>query len=70
MKLQTDEFEFNELIRTSTLLHFVTNLAPQNRVSANRSIIPITSPEATVTYHLFCKDSKKSLLPPCTTSLL
>lgn len=69
--IQTDEFEFNELVRTSTLLHFVTNLAlPQNRVQADRISIPITSPEATVTYHLICKDSKKSLLPPCTTSLL
>lgn len=51
--IQTDEFEFNELVRTSTLLHFVTNLASvQNNTSADRVKIPISSDEAKVTYHL------------------
>lgn len=61
--IQTDEFEFMELVKNSTLFHFITDLAnPQNLVTPNRVSIPIVSEEANVTYHLVCKSSKKDLL--------
>ena len=60
--IQTDEFEFRELVRTSTLLHFATNLtSPQNETTRDRIKIPITSAEANVTYHLICLPEKKYL---------
>lgn len=51
--VQTDEFEFQELVRSSTLFCFTTNLAELNReVLKERKIIPITDAKANVTYHL------------------
>lgn len=53
--IQKNEFEMQELVRTSTLLCFTTNLA---RYSGNalrrRKIIPIINEQADVTYHLIC----------------
>lgn len=61
--IQTDTFEFDELVRTSTLLHFSTDLAnPEMQVSSDRTIIPVTDPEADVTYHLICRAEKRALL--------
>ena len=61
--IQTDEFEFNELVRTSTLFHFITDYASvPNEIDENRVKIPIISPEATVTFHLICKKSKRNLI--------
>ncbi len=61
--IQTDEFEFQELVRTSTLLSFMTDLAnPQNLVPPGRTVIPITDPEADVTYHLIGRPEKRRWL--------
>ena len=47
---------FVELIKTSTLLCFTTNLADmKSDVLKGRKIIPLTDPEADVTYHLIYK---------------
>ena len=61
--IQTDEFEFNELIRTSTLFHFITDYTSiQNELDKSRVKIPIVSPEANVTFHLIYKKAKANLL--------
>lgn len=61
--IQTDEFEFNELVRTSTLFHFVTDYTSiQNELDKSRVKIPIVSPEANVTFHLIYKKAKANLL--------
>lgn len=58
--IQSDEFEFEELVRSSTLLCFITNLATDTEdVLRNRKIIPITDTEANVTYHLICRRGKE-----------
>ena len=53
--VQTDQFEFEELVRESSLPCFTTNLAkdPQNLL-AGRVKIPVTDSEANVTYYLAC----------------
>ncbi len=54
--IQTKEFEFQELIKTSTLLCFVTDLADlKSDILKGRKIIPLTDSEADVTYHLIYK---------------
>ena len=61
--IQTDEFEFQELVRTSSLFCFSTDLAnPQNRIPPDRVALPITDPEANVTYHLICHPQKRGLV--------
>lgn len=61
--IQTDEFEFQELVRTSSLLCFTTDLAdPQNLVPPGRTALPIIDPDADVTYHLICCPPKKELI--------
>ena len=61
--IQTDEFEFQELVRTSSLLCFSTDLAnPQNVIPPGRTALPITDPEANVEYHLICCPQKKVLI--------
>lgn len=61
--IQTNEFEFEELVRTSTLLCFSTNIAtPLNLAAKNRKKIPLTDPEANVTYHLISSKEHKDLL--------
>ena len=61
--IQTDEFEFQELVRTSSLFCFITDLAnPKNLVPPDRVVLPITDPEADVKYHLICRPQKKTLL--------
>lgn len=61
--IQTDEFEFQELVRTSSLLCFSTDLAnPQNLIPPDRVALPITDPEANVTYHLICHPQKRGLI--------
>lgn len=63
--VQTDVFEFTELVRHSTLLSFVTNLAPaENRVLADHRIIPLSDPAADVTYHLICRPEHRALIAP------
>lgn len=60
--IQTDEFEMEELIRTSTLFCFSTNLAhnPENLLQ-DRKTIPLTDKEADVTYHLICQEKKRGM---------
>ncbi len=51
--VQTDEFEFEELVKESALPCFTTNLVnDMDVIFQKRTIIPITDPEANVTYHL------------------
>lgn len=53
--VQTDQFEFEELIRESSLPCFTTNLAKDSQnLLADRVKIPVTDPEANVTYYLAC----------------
>lgn len=61
--VQTDEFAFEELIRASTLFCFTTNFATDvNNLLEGRKIIPLTDPEADVTYHLICRKEKEELV--------
>lgn len=54
--VQSDDFEFFELIKNSSLPFFVTNLVDTSEyIRGDRVIIPITDPEANVTYHLISK---------------
>lgn len=61
--VQKDEFAFRELICTSTLLCFTTDLANLTNFTLDgRTIVPITDPEANVRYHLICRPAQKTLL--------
>lgn len=54
--VQTDDFEFGELIRTSSLPSFVTDVTMErNSVPDNRITIPITDPCAQVKFYLYRK---------------
>ncbi|MBD5528942.1 MAG: LysR family transcriptional regulator [Lachnospiraceae bacterium] len=53
--VQTNQFEFEELVRESSLPCFTTNLAEDgNDLLEGRIKIPVTDPEANVTYYLVC----------------
>lgn len=53
--VQTNQFEFEELVRESSLPCFTTNLAKNSQnLLADRVKIPVTDPEANVTYYLAC----------------
>lgn len=58
---QSDRFSFEELVRSSSLPSFTTDLAKKYLETENIRIeIPISDPEASVTYYLVClKESKK-----------
>ena len=61
--IQTDEFEFNELVRSSTLLCFATDIAtPKNQLPPGRVLLPVLDPEADVTYHLISQPKKRDLI--------
>lgn len=61
--IQTDEFEFQELVRTSTLLCFITDaVSHPDRYYAGRRCIPVTDPEANVQYHIICSAKNKALI--------
>lgn len=54
--VQTDTFAFEELIRTSSLPFFITNLSANYKSVLNgRLPVPISDPEANVTYYLLSK---------------
>ena len=64
--MQTDEFAFKELVRESTLPCFTTDLARDyfSEEMNGRTIIPITDPEANVTYYvLYHTDNQFSITP-------
>lgn len=53
--VQTDQFEMEELIKESSLPCFTTNLVEDSHgLLADRIKIPVTDPEANVTYYLVC----------------
>lgn len=63
--VQTDAFEFAELVRHSTLLSFSTNLATiENLSPADHVTIPLTDPSCDVTYHLVCPPKHRALIEP------
>ena len=56
--VQKDRFEFEELVKSSTLPCFATNLASyDNDVHKGRNIIRITDPEASVEYRIIFKNN-------------
>ncbi|MCD8018998.1 MAG: LysR family transcriptional regulator substrate-binding protein [Clostridiales bacterium] len=58
--VQTDEFEFRELARASTLPYFVTNLASDADFVKGRTVIPVSDAEANVTFHMiFRKENQE-----------
>lgn len=58
---QSDRFSFNELVRSSSLPSFTTDLTKKYLEAENiRVEIPISDPEASVTYYLVClKETRK-----------
>lgn len=58
---QSDRFSFNELVRSSTLPSFTTDLANKYLETENLRVeVPVSDPDASVTYYLIClKDSFK-----------
>lgn len=59
--VQTNEFELEELIRESSLPCFTTNLSEHHKsLLADRIKIPVTNPEANVTYSLVCHSEDKA----------
>lgn len=58
---QSDRFSFNELIRASSLPSFTTDLVKKYLETEDLRVeVPVSDPEATVTYYLIClKDSLK-----------
>ncbi len=57
--IQTDESEFLELVRSSTLFCFTTNFGTYpDGFLENRKIIPVTDKAANVTYYLVWKKEK------------
>lgn len=60
--VQTDEFEFNELVRSSSLPTFVTDAALEHATSIipfNRIAIPITDVQANVSFYIAVKNTEK-----------
>lgn len=58
--VQNDEFALRELIKESSLPCFTTNLVHDtDGILSDRKIIPITDPEANVTYRLIFRRKKK-----------
>ncbi len=57
---QSDRFSFNELVRSSTLPSFTTDLAKKYFGTEDiRVEVPISDPEASVTYYLICLKSAR-----------
>ena len=58
---QSDRFSFNELVRSSSLPSFTTDLAKKYLETEDLRVeVPVSDPEARVTYYLIClKDSLK-----------
>ena len=58
---QSDRFSFNELVRASSLPSFTTDLAKKYlKTEDSRIEVPVSDPEASVTYYLIClRESQK-----------
>ena len=53
---QSDRFSFDELVRSSSLPSFTTDLAKKYLATEDVRIeVPVSDPEATVTYYLVCR---------------
>ena len=51
--VQSSRFEFDELANNSTLPRFATNLSKdREKLQGKRMLIPLSDPEALITYHL------------------
>ena len=63
--IQTDDFAFQELIRESALPCFSTDLAQGDpQLLAGRVTIPLSDPEAHVTYFLACRRENLTYMRP------
>ena len=63
--VQNDEFEFNELVCSSSLPCFTTDLAGDpDGILSGRVLIPLTDPEVDVTYYLACRRENTDYLTP------
>lgn len=61
--VQSNQFDFDELVQTSTLPRFVTNLSQDlDNIKTDRVIIPISDNEATVTFYLVVLDEKVNFI--------
>lgn len=59
---QSDRFSFSELVRSSTLPSFTTDLAKkylETEAESNRIEVPVSDPEASATYYLVCLKTLK-----------
>lgn len=58
---QSNRYNFNELLQASSLPSFTTNIVQKyfGPSPGNRVTVPISDPEATVTYYLVCKAERK-----------
>ncbi|MBP3730253.1 MAG: LysR family transcriptional regulator [Mailhella sp.] len=62
--VQSNRFEFSELVKKSELASFVTNLSMQKYgVPPGRCIVPVLDEEAAVTFYYICKEGDSFLLP-------
>ena len=53
---QSDSFSFNELVRASSPPSFTTDLAKKYlKTEFTRIEVPVSDPEASVTYYLVCR---------------
>ena len=60
--VQNNQFEFDELVRTSSLPRVITNCSADFRsIKKDRIAIPISNPEATVTFYLHHVDRETAL---------
>ena len=58
--IQNDRFAFNELVESSTLPSFITDLSEKYlETVSGRVTVPISDDEASVTYYLVCRNDKK-----------
>ena len=58
--IQYDRFSFNELVQSSTLPSFITDLSEKYiETASSRVTVPISDEEAFVTYYLVCRNDTK-----------
>ena len=58
--LQSDLYTFNELVQASSLPSFTTDLAKKYiEAKTGRVEIPVSDPEATVTYYVVCRKENR-----------
>lgn len=58
--MQDERFTFNELVKSSALPSFISDVViKRDGIPANRIVIPIADPEASVTYYCICRISER-----------